>query len=123
MPNQITIGSDPVYKQGDALLIQYTVRDSAGVVVDLDALGLTQITFVLASKEGAVPFLTKTLTGNPLEVVLTNPPGVDGRIDVTLTNLEMATFKGEKYHEIQLEPGPLTGAYGPFIITAASAPP
>ena len=127
MPNQVTIGSDPVYKQGDALLIQYTVRDSVGAVVDLDALGVNgaggEITFVLANAEGAAPILTKTLSGNPTEVVIPNPPGNDGRIDVTLTNAEMASFKGEKYHEIQVEPGPLTGAYGPFIITPASAPP
>ena len=123
MPNQVTIGSDPVYKQGDALLIQYSVLDSAGAVVDLDAPGLTQITWVLAKKEGGTPILTLTLTGNPTQVELVNPPGTDGRIDVTLTNANMATFKGEHYHEIQLEPGPLTGAFGPFIISPASAPP
>lgn len=123
MPNQVTIGSDPVYKQGDALTIHYTVQDSSGAVVDLDALGLTQITWVLASKEGSAPKLTLTLTGNPTQVLLVNPPGVDGLVDVILTNNDMAAFKGDFYHEIQIEPGPLTGAYGPFIITAASAPP
>lgn len=123
MPNQVTIGSDPVYKQGDALTIHYTVRDSAGAVVDLDALGLTEVTWVLANKEGSTPILTLTLTGNPTQVLLVNPPGADGLIDVILTNAQMAAIKGEKYHEIQIEPGPLTGAYGPFIITAASAPP
>lgn len=123
MPNQVTIGSDPVYKQGDTLTIQYTVRDSAGAVVDLAALGLTEATFVLAGAEGGSPQLTLTLTGNPTQVLLTNPPGNDGRIDVILTNADMASFKGEKYHELQIEPGPLTTAYGPFIITPASAPP
>lgn len=127
MPNQVTIGSSPVYKQGDALKIEYTVRDSSGAVVDLDALGVNgiggSITWVLANAEGAAPVLTKTLAANPLQVVITNPPGNDGRIDVFLINADMATFKGERYHEIQIEPGPLTGAFGPFIITPASAPP
>ena len=123
MPNQVSIGEDPVYKQGDALRIQYTVTDSAGAPIDLQALGLSEVTFVLANSEGAAPILTLTLTGNPTQVIIVNPPGTDGRIDVILTNGDMASFKGEKYHEIQLEPGPLTGAYGPFNITAASAPP
>jgi len=123
MPNQVTIGQSPVYKQGDALLIQYTFRDSAGAVLDLTTLPITEITWILAAKEGGSPQLTKTLTGNPTEVVLTNGTGSDGRVDVILTNAEMATFKGTRYHEIQAEPGPLTGAYGDFIITPASAPP
>ena len=123
MPNEVTIGEDPVYKQGDTLRIQYTVTDSAGAPVDLDALGLTEVTFVLANSEGGSPILTKTLTANPSQVIIVNPPGTDGRIDVILVNADMATLKGNKYHELQLEPGPLTGAYGPFIITAASASP
>lgn len=123
MPNQVSIGEDPVYKQGDALRIQYTVTDQAGAPIDLQALGLSEVTFVLANSEGGTPILTLTLTGNPTQVIIVNPPGTDGRIDVILTNTDMAALKGEKYHEIQLEPGPLTGAYGPFIITAASAPP
>ena len=112
MPNQVSIGEDPVYKQGDALRIQYTVTDQAGAPIDLQALGLSEVTFVLANSEGGTPILTLTLTGNPTQVIIVNPPGTDGRIDVILTTTE-----------IQLEPGPLTGAYGPFIITAASAPP
>ena len=43
MPNQVTIGSDPVYKQGDALKIEYTVRNPDGSVVDLQALGATRL--------------------------------------------------------------------------------
>ena len=115
MPNQITIGESPVYKQGDALKIEYTVRNPDGSVVDLDALGV--------NGGGAAPILSLTLAANPAQVVITNPPGTDGRIDVFLLNANMAALKGTKYHEIQLEPGPLTGAYGPFIITSASAPP
>lgn len=123
MPNQVTIGDSPVYKQGDALKIEYTARNPDNSVVDLQALGVTEITFVLANNEGGTPILTKTLTGNPAQVVITNPPGTDGRIDVFLLNSDMAALKGTRYHEIQLEPGPLTGAYGDFIITPASAPP
>jgi len=127
MPNKVTIGSDPVYKQGDALKIEYTVRNPDGSVVDLDALGVNgvggELTFVLANAEGATPILTKTLTLNPAQVVITTPPGTDGRVDVFLLNSDMAALKGERYHELQVEPGPLTGAFGPFIITPASAPP
>lgn len=127
MPNLITIGESPVYKQGDALKIEYTVRNPDGTVVDLDALGVNggggSIVWVLANAEGATPILTLTLALNPLQVVITTPPGTDGRIDVFLLNSNMAALKGEKYHELQLEPGPLTGAFGPFIITSASAPP
>lgn len=127
MPNLVTIGSDPVHKQGDALKIEYTVRNPDGSVVDLDALGVNagggSIIWVLANAEGASPILTLTLAANPAQVVITTPPGTDGRIDVFLLNSDMAALKGDKYHELQLEPGPLTGAYGPFIITSASAPP
>lgn len=127
MPNQVTIGSDPVYKQGDTLKIEYTVRNPDNSIVDLDALGVNagggSIVWVLANAEGATPILTLTLALNPAQVVITTPPGTDGRIDVFLLNSDMAALKGEKYHEIQLEPGPLTGAFGPFIITSASAPP
>lgn len=127
MPNQVTIGSDPVYKQGDTLKIEYTVRNPDNSIVDLDALGVNagggSIVWVLANAEGATPILTLTLALNPAQVVITTPPGTDGRIDVFLLNSDMAALKGEKYHETQLEPGPLTGAFGPFIITSASAPP
>lgn len=127
MPNQVTIGDSPVYKQGDALKIEYTFRNPDNSIVDLDALGVNgvggEITWVLANSEGGAPILTKTLSANPTQVVITTPPGNDGRVDVFLLNSDMAAIKGTRYHEIQAEPGPLTGAFGDFIISPASAPP
>ena len=114
------VGDDPPYFSGDALLLQVTVRDASGNVLDLQAFGLTEATWVLAKKQGAAPGVTKTLGSG---VVIVNPPGTDGRLDVTIDNADTAALKGDNYHELQLEPGPLTALFGAFIIQADSASP
>jgi hypothetical protein len=120
MANEQIVGDDPVYFSGDALLLQVTVRDSSGSVLDLAAFGLTEATWVLAKKQGAAPLVTKTIGSG---VVITTPPGNDGRLDITIDNADTEALKGDHYHELQLEPGPLTAMFGAFIIQADSASP
>ena len=120
MANEQIVGDSPVYFSGDSLLLQVTVNDSAGNALDLQALGLTEATWVLAKKQGSAPLVTKTLGSG---VVITTPPGTDGRLDIQIDNADTATLKGTHYHELQLEPGPLTALFGDFIIQADSASP
>ncbi|MCP4897714.1 MAG: hypothetical protein GY906_12140 [bacterium] len=114
------IGSDPVYFSGDALVIQVTVQDQDGNVLDLSTLPLSEATWAIAKEQGKTPLVTKTLGSG---VALTNPPGVDGRLDITINNADTASLKGTYYHELQLEPGPLTAMYGDFIIQVDSISP
>ena len=122
MPLEQNIGEDPLYLSGDALKLQITVRngDTAGSPV-LDLTPFTEITWALAKKQGAVPLVTKTLTGGPTQINPVDLP--NGRIDVLIENADTAALKGEYYHELQLEPGPNTPLFGSFTIQADSIAP
>ena len=120
MANEQIVGQNPVYFSGDTLLLQVRFNDSAGAPLDFAVLGLTEATWVLAKKQGATPLVTKTLGSG---VTITTPPGNDGRLDVLIDNADTAALKGDFYHELQLEPGPLTAMFGAFIIQADSASP
>lgn len=122
MPIEQNVGDDPLYFSGDALVLEITVHNgnSASDPV-LDLTPFTEITWVLAKKQGAAPLVTKTLTGGPTQI---DPVDlVNGRIDVLINNADTASRKGEHYHELQLEPGPNTPMFGTFTIQADSAPP
>lgn len=120
MANEQIVGDSPVYFSGDSLLLQVTVRDSAGAILDLATLPLSEATWVLAKKQGSAPLVTKTLGAG---VIVVTPPGNDGRLDIQIDNVDTAALKGTHYHELQLEPGPLTALFGDFIIQADSASP
>ena len=122
MPIEQNVGDDPLYFSGDALRLQITVHNGNSVndpVLDLTP--FTEITWVLAKKQGAAPLVTKTLTGGPSQI---DPVDLaNGRIDVLIVNADTASRKGEHYHELQLEPGPNTPMFGTFTIQADSASP
>jgi len=119
MPLEAKVGDSPLYFSGDALLLQLTILngDSVGSP-PLDLTPFTQITWVLAGKQGQTPIVTKTL-GSGVTVV----NAASGRVDVQINNADTATLKGTKYHEVQVEPGPNTVLFGEFIIQADSATP
>jgi hypothetical protein len=112
MAIQADIGGDPVYFSGDTLQIKVTIRDgdASPIVSPLPALDLslaTQITWVLAKKQGGTPIITKTLTSPGGVSIVSSPAGL----------------KGSYYHELQIEPGPSTALFGNFEIQPDSAPP
>jgi hypothetical protein len=127
MAIQADIGGDPVYFSGDTLQIKVTIRDgdASPIVSPLPALDLslaTQITWVLAKKQGGTPIITKTLT-SPGGVSIVSSPATDGRVNIQLDNADTAGLKGSYYHELQIEPGPSTALFGNFEIQPDSAPP
>ena len=81
---------------------------------------MTEITWVLAKKQGGTPLITKTL-GSPTGVTIVD--ALNGRIDIQLNNADTASLKGTFYHELQIEPGPSTALFGDFEIQPDSAPP
>jgi hypothetical protein len=122
MPLEQNVGETPLYFSGDALRLEITVQngDAVGSPV-LDLTPFTEITWALAKKQGAVPLVTKTLTGGPTQI---DPIDlVNGRIDVLINNVDTAALKGTLYHELQLEPGPNTPMWGAFVIQADSITP
>jgi len=119
------IGGDPLYFSGDTLQIRVTIDDgdASPIVSPLPPLDLslaTEITWVLAKKQGGAPLITKTL-GSPTGVTIVD--AANGRIDVQLNNADTAALKGTFYHELQIEPGPSTALFGNFEIQPDSAPP
>lgn len=118
MAIEAKVGDDPVYFSGDTLLIQLTINDGDNPGNPRNLSGVTDITWVLAKKQGAAPLVTKTLGAG-----VTSPLDATGRVDIQIDNADTAALAGTYYHELQVEPGPSTAVFGEFIIQKDSATP
>lgn len=118
MAIQADVGVSPVYFSGDNLLLEFTIDDGDSPGNPRDLTGVTGITWVLAKKQGAAPLVTKTLADD-----VSSPLDATGRVDVQINNVDTATLKGTLYHELQVDNGPQTAAFGDFVIQDDSAAP
>jgi hypothetical protein len=118
MAIQADVGVDPLYFSGDNLLLEFTVGDGDSPGNPRDLSGVTGITWVLAKKQGGAPLVTKTLGSG-----VSSPLDATGRVDVQIDNADTNTLKGTLYHELQVDNGPQTAAFGDFIIQDDSAAP
>lgn len=118
MAIQADFGLDPLYFSGDQVTLEFTIEDGDNPGNPRDLTGVTGITWVLAKKQGAAPLVTKTLGSG-----VSSPLDATGRVDVAIVNADTADKKGTLYHELQVDDGPQTGAFGDFVIQDDSAAP
>lgn len=89
-----SVNQDFVTFQGDTVTPVFTVKDSAGAVVDIS--GVTQISWNARRNKTATAVITKTKTGGQITFVTT---GTNGQFEVAITAADTALLDGYYLHE------------------------
>lgn len=115
MAQENNIGEAPdLYFSGDHLVLEVTVQDDAGSVLDLT--GIQALVWELAKTvKSSTAHVTKSI-GSGITVI----NATSGRVDVAIVPADTASLKGEKYHEMQMTDSNgnvSTVMYGKFTIT------